>query len=267
MRECKNISVELAKKLDDSGWLEHLKQFFESGHYDKIRTFLAKRYSHGVNILPKVTDVFRAFTETPFDQVKVVIIGDGPYFTNKTSNGLAFGVNPYSVKPQLLRTIIKELEFDYSVSIPASKKTLTGWASQGVLLLNSVLTVEEGKPHSHDGIGWEDFTDFVVKTLCEKKDRLAVVALGKTAKDRISAIPIPNRINHKIIESEHINTGLGFYGLKPFSQVNDYLDRNHITPVRWECVEAGDLDINFLQTWNSKDEFYERRKFGSEYEK
>lgn len=194
---------------------------------------LAQKINEGTRIYPEVYHILRAFDETKFDNVKVVILGQDPYPTAGHADGLAFSVNSHLDKlPKSLQNIFKELESD--VGITKTNGNLLNWARQGVLLLNTILTVEEGKPKSHEGIGWEALSDEAIHKLSQKRENIVFILWGKKAQQKEHMI---DTSKHLIIKSPHpspLSARRGFFGSKPFSQANDYLKKHGIKPIDWK---------------------------------
>jgi len=207
-------------------------KFFGEG--DKIvADRLAESMNAGDNIFPPVHQIMRAFDLTPFDKVKVVILGQDPYPTAGHANGLAFSVNAcVEPLPRSLQNIFKELEDDLGVKRTCG--SLRDWASQGVLLMNNVLTVHEGKPGSHHGWGWEALTEEAIKELNDKRQHLVFVFWGKKAQEKM---PLVDRNKHKVIATAHpspLSARRGFFGSKPFSRINAYLKKTGQTEIKWK---------------------------------
>jgi uracil-DNA glycosylase len=207
-------------------------KFFGEG--DKVvANKLAESMNAGDEIFPPVHQIMRAFDLTPFDKVKVVILGQDPYPTAGHANGLAFSVNAcVEPLPKSLQNIFKELEDDLGVKRNCG--SLRDWADQGVLLINNTLTVEAGKAGSHQGWGWEALTDEVITTLNEKRNGLVFVMWGKKAQEKASLID-PSK--HYTIQSPHpspLSAYRGFFGSKPFSRINNYLRKSGQTEIKWK---------------------------------
>lgn len=212
-------------------WDEILKDEFDKDYYKNIVRLLDTEYKEHT-IYPKREDIFRALDLTDFDQVKVVIIGQDPYHGPKQAQGLSFSVDKEVKIPPSLRNIYKELEADLGIP-PKKDGDLTMWAKQGVLLLNSTLTVREKSPNSHKNIGWEVFTDQIINQLNDKKENLVYILWGNFAKKKGKNI---DRKNNLVIESVHpspLSASRGFFGTRPFSRTNDYLRKNNIEPIDW----------------------------------
>lgn len=212
-------------------WDEILKDEFDKDYYKNIVRLLDTEYEN-YRIYPKREDIFRALELTDFDQVKVVIIGQDPYHGPKQAHGLSFSVDKEVKIPPSLRNIYKELESDLGIS---AKKDgdLSLWAEQGVLLLNSTLTVREKSPNSHKNIGWEVFTDKIIDQLNERKENVVYILWGNFAKKKGKNI---DRQKNLVIESVHpspLSASRGFFGTRPFSRTNDYLKEKNIEPIDW----------------------------------
>lgn len=206
--------------------------FFTSDVYAKIADRLAEDMNAGKSVLPEVSNIMRALDKTPFDNVKVCILGQDPYPTKGHANGLAFSVNPnVSPLPKSLQNIYKELETD--VGVTRGNGDLTDWAEQGVLLLNTSLTVIEGEANSHSNIGWNKLTDEVVKSLSKNKEGLVFILWGRQAQAKEYMI---DAAKHLVLKSAHpspLSAYRGFFGSKPFSKANAYLIERQNTPIDW----------------------------------
>jgi len=223
-----NISHELPTL-----WKSHLAAEFEKDYMQRLREFLSREKAQEKSILPHSSLWFNALTTTDLDQVKVVILGQDPYPTPGHAHGLCFSVMP-EVKPipKSLINIYKELEDD--LGIVNSHGNLQSWADQGVLLLNSVLTVEAGKANSHQGKGWEQLTDRIIEVLNEQTSPIAFVLWGAYAQKKGSIV---NNRHHLVLRSPHpspLSAYRGFFGSKPFSKINDFLIENGKEPINWK---------------------------------
>lgn len=212
-------------------WDEKLKVIWDSPGFNNFYNSVLKLYDTKV-IFPPKECIFNALKYTSFENVKVVIVGQDPYHGVGEAHGLSFSVQDNVKVPPSLQNIYKELYDDLGVPI---KKTgnLTVWAKQGVLLLNSVLTVEKDKASSHKGLGWELFTDYVIKVLNLKETPVVFILWGNFARSKKVLITNPN---HYIIESPHpspFSAYNGFFGSKPFSKTNNFLLKNKLTPIDW----------------------------------
>jgi uracil-DNA glycosylase len=207
----------------NNSWDEILEEEFKKPYFSSLMSFVENAYQTAT-VYPPEEKIFNAFVKTPFDKVKVVILGQDPYHEPGEAQGLCFYV-PENVKtPPSLRNIAKEL---------GKMPNLLNWAEQGVLLLNATLTVEAHKAGSHQKKGWEIFTDAVIKHLSEKKENLVFILWGAYAQKKGQII---NKERHLTIESAHpspLSARRGFFGSKPFDKANDYLIRHAITPIIW----------------------------------
>ncbi len=191
------------------------------------------RIESSETVFPPRKEIFRAFSLTPLKKVKVVIIGQDPYHGEGEANGLAFSVNKGIKLPPSLRNIYKELEDDLGIKAP-THGDLSAWAKQGVLLLNSILTVRENTPGSHRKIGWEEYTDSVIQEISNSKKHIVFILWGKYAQKKKELI---DSDKHLIIESPHpspFSARKGFFGSKPFSRTNKYLRENNISEIDWQ---------------------------------
>ncbi|MCC6684371.1 MAG: uracil-DNA glycosylase [Bacteroidia bacterium] len=216
-------------KLDES-WKRLLIQEFSKDYFVKLKQFLLNEKQNGQTIYPPGNKIFAAFDFTPFDKVKVVILGQDPYHGAGQANGLCFSVAPGIKQPPSLQNIFKELESDLGISPPVNGD-LTQWASQGILLLNATLTVKANQAGSHQNQGWEVFTDKVIQLLSEQKEHLVFILWGKYAQGKEHLI---DSSKHLIIKSAHpspFSAYSGFFGSKPFSKTNSYLISKGISPV------------------------------------
>ncbi len=181
---------------------------------------------------PKTDEIFKALQLTPFEKIKAVILGQDPYHGEKQANGLAFSVHKDIKIPPSLRNIYKELNSDLGLPIP-NHGDLTKWANEGVLLLNSILTVQPNKPASHRNTGWEEYTDKIIQAINEKKENIVFILWGNYAQEKGKYIDT-NR--HLVIKSPHpspFSARKGFFGSKPFSRCNNYLRKNGIEEIDW----------------------------------
>lgn len=218
----------------DASWKYGLSDFLLSLQMDELRDFLVSEKQAQKEIYPPSSLIFNAFNTTPLEQVKVVILGQDPYHGPNQAHGLSFSVQKGIALPPSLRNIFHELHADVGVEIPRHGD-LTHWAEQGVLLLNSVLTVEAGQPTSHQKRGWENFTDHVIDVLNEQREHIVFILWGAYAQRKGQRID-PNK--HLILKAAHpsplaANRG-GFFGCKVFSKTNNYLKHNGIEPIDWQ---------------------------------
>ncbi|WP_213818368.1 uracil-DNA glycosylase [Garciella nitratireducens] len=213
-------------------WKELLQEEFKKDYYLKIREFLKREYKTKT-IYPDMYDIFNALHYTPYQKVKVVILGQDPYHGPNQAHGLSFSVKPGVAIPPSLMNIYKELQSDLKCYIP-NNGYLKKWTDQGVLLLNTVLTVRAGQPNSHRGIGWEIFTDRIIQLLNDRKDPIVFILWGKNAQSKRKMIHNPK---HFIVQSVHpspLSANRGFFGSKPFSKVNHFLRSSGKEPIDWQ---------------------------------
>ncbi|MFI4938062.1 MAG: uracil-DNA glycosylase [Candidatus Berkiellales bacterium] len=227
-----NLSVSTCSPNLEESWKASLNPEFEKPYMQQLRTFLRQEKDAKKYIFPKSNDIFKAFEYTPFDQVKVVILGQDPYHGVGQAHGLCFSVLPGVAIPPSLQNIYKELSDDLGVP-PVTHGCLISWAKQGVLLLNSVLTVERGLANSHQGKGWENFTDQVISLLNQQTKPIAFVLWGSYAQRKGESI---DKTRHLVIKSPHpspLSAHRGFLGSRPFSKINAFLTSHGQTPIDW----------------------------------
>ena len=211
-------------------WDLVLQEEYDKDYFQQIKSVVREEYNKKT-IFPPADRVFYAFRQTPYKCVKVVILGQDPYHGEGEANGLCFSVNRGIKMPPSLKNIYKELKED--LNIERTDTDLSDWASSGVLLLNSVLTVEKDKPASHKMIGWEQFTDNVIKKLNEKKEPIVFILWGNFAKSKMKYITNPR---HLVLSSAHpspFSVHQGFFGSKPFSKTNEFLKKNGTKEIEW----------------------------------
>lgn len=216
----------------EESWRKALSDEFGQDYFNQLKHFLKKEKAAGKRIYPLGKNIFAAFNLTPFDKVKVVILGQDPYHGDNQAHGLSFSVQEGIKQPPSLQNIFKELHNDICLERPKSG-SLVKWAEQGVFLLNSILTVEAHKAASHQNKGWEIFTDAVIKTLSDNKDGLVFILWGKYAQSKEILIDTKK---HHIIQSAHpspFSAERGFFGSKPFSKANNYLLKENKKPIDW----------------------------------
>lgn len=220
-------------KINDS-WKQVLKEEFEKPYFDQIVNFLKTERSAGKTTFPSGPNIFNAFNKTPFDKVKVVILGQDPYHGIGQAHGLSFSVLPGVKIPPSLQNIFKEIKADIGVENSPNFGDLTHWAEQGILLLNAALTVRNGEPMSHAKIGWAQFTDAVIKTISDKKENVIFLLWGKFAQDKQVLI---NTDSHYILKAAHpspLSAHNGFFGCKHFSKTNEILVKHGENPIDWK---------------------------------
>jgi len=221
----------------EASWLAELAAEFEQDYMLKLKSFLQQEKAAGKQIYPPGKLIFNALNTTPLDKVKVVIIGQDPYHGPGQAHGLCFSVLPGVDIPPSLMNIYKELESDLGITRP-NHGCLTSWAEQGVLLLNAVLTVERSLAASHQGKGWEQFTDKVINVLNEKKSGLVFLLWGSYAQKKGQFI---DRNKHLVLQSPHpspLSAHRGFLGNKHFSQTNAYLEKQGNAAIKWEVPKS-----------------------------
>ena len=217
-------------------WLKVLGEEFDKPYMKALRTFLLAEKRAGKTIYPPSENWFAALDTTPFEAVKVVILGQDPYHGPNQAHGLCFSVPPGVQPPPSLINIYKELDADLGLGAPAHG-CLNHWAEQGVLLLNATLTVVAGQAGSHQGQGWESFTDKVIEVLNEQRQRLVFILWGSYAQKKGSII---DESRHCVIRSPHpspLSAHRGFFGSKPFSRANAYLQSHGIEPIHWRLPD------------------------------
>jgi len=218
-----------------NSWDEKLKVIWESEGFQNFLKMIDHEYlTH--TIFPPRGCVFNALKLTPYENVKVVIMGQDPYHGEGEAHGLSFSVLKGVKVPPSLQNIYKELYSDLGVSI-RQDGDLTGWAKEGVLLLNAVLTVEKDKPASHRNFGWERLTDYIIRMVNEKDEPVVFILWGNFAKEKMKFITNPK---HYIITSPHpspFSARNGFFGSRPFSKCNSFLEKNGLTPIDWGRIE------------------------------
>ncbi|MCB9202761.1 MAG: uracil-DNA glycosylase [Flavobacteriales bacterium] len=214
----------------ESSWKEVLEDEFKKEYFTSLTDFVKKEYKQ-YTCYPKGSQVFSAFDLTPFDDTKVVILGQDPYHGEHQAHGLCFSVNEGIPFPPSLKNIFKELESD--LGIKKTSGNLESWSKQGVLLLNATLTVRANQAGSHQNQGWETFTDKVIQTISEKKENVVFILWGSYAQRKISLI---DTSKHHIIKSAHpspLSVYRGFWNSKPFSKTNDFLASKNKKTIEW----------------------------------
>lgn len=221
----------MAKKILTNDWADLLNEEFQKPYYQALRSFLIEEY-RAQTIYPRMHDIFNALHYTSYADTKVCILGQDPYHGPGQAHGLCFSVQPGIKPPPSLQNIFKELHDDVGCPIP-KEGTLTPWTRQGVLLLNTVLTVRRGAANSHRGKGWEQFTDQVIAHLNARATPVVFILWGRNAQEKKAMI---DQNRHAVIESSHpspYSAHQGFFGSRPFSRANRYLQDWGIEPVDW----------------------------------
>ena len=219
-------------KIEDS-WKKVLKDEFTKDFFLQIVTFIKTEKAAGKIIYPPGSLLFNAFDKTPFDKVKVVLLGQDPYHNPGQAHGLSFSVPKGIQKPPSLQNIFKELKSDLGMEIPADGN-LEKWASQGVLLLNASLTVRQNEPGSHSKIGWLQFTDAVIKKISAEKKGVVFLLWGRFAQDKQ---PLIDETKHHVLKAAHpspFSADKGFFGCKHFSKTNEFLMQEGLQPIDWK---------------------------------
>ena len=224
----------MAKKIFQNDWQDVVGEEFEKPYYLKLREFLKDEYATRT-VYPPKEDIWTAFEHTPYQKVKVVILGQDPYHGPGQAHGLSFSVKPGVKIPPSLRNMLKELKEDIGCDLPKDG-TLTKWADQGVMMLNTVLTVRAGDANSHRNQGWEIFTDEVIRKLSEREEPVIFVLWGKPAQKKKRLIDLDK---HDVIEAPHpspLSAKRGFFGSRPYSKVNSLLQSRGQQPIDF-CLD------------------------------
>ena len=230
-----NSELKKTIKLEKS-WLKELGAEFELSYMQELKLFLQREKKRGKKILPEGEDMFKALNLTPLDKVKVVILGQDPYHGAGQAHGLCFSV-PEGVRiPPSLQNIFKELQSDLGLSIPSSG-CLESWAGQGVLLLNSILSVEKGLANSHSSKGWELFTDSVISMVNEKKS-IVFMLWGGYAAQKGKSIDSTRHLVLKSVHPSPLSAHRGFFGNRHFSKCNQFLESKGISPIDWTVYKS-----------------------------
>lgn len=218
----------------DPSWQTVLREEFDKEYFEKLIAFVKKEYA-AAKIYPEGKNIFRAFELCPFNDVKVVILGQDPYHGPRQANGLCFSVNDGIPLPPSLQNIYKEIETDVGVQMPKTGN-LDNWSRQGVFLLNATLTVRANKAGSHQHQGWEEFTDAVVKVISEKKEHVVFLLWGRYAQEKGRMI---DRTKHCVLTAAHpspFSAYSGFFGCRHFSKTNEYLVSTGKKPIDWAAL-------------------------------
>ncbi len=222
--------------LMEKSWLEILREEFDKPYMQNLKDFLSSEKKSGYTIYPDMKLIFNAFFQTPYQNVKVVIIGQDPYHGPNQAHGLSFSVKENVAMPPSLKNIYKELISDVGIKMPTSG-CLEPWARQGVLLLNAILTVRSKEPLSHSGKGWEIFTDIVVEKQARRKDPIVFLLWGKSAQEKCYKVFEKIKDHpHLILTAAHPSfySAANFFGCRHFSKANEFLIKNHKTPIDWQ---------------------------------
>ena len=222
----------------NNDWDDCLREELEKEYYLKIREFLKSEYSQHT-VYPSMYDIFNALKTTSLAEVKVVLLGQDPYHNEGQAHGMCFSVKPGIDIPPSLKNIFLELERDVGCKVP-DNGCLIEWAKQGVLLLNTVLTVRAGMANSHKKIGWETFTDCIIKTISDQRENVVFLLWGNNAKSKKALI---NNSKHLILEAAHpspLSAFAGFFGCRHFSKTNQYLTERKIEPIDWQISDKAE---------------------------
>lgn len=220
----------------EPGWLTVLEGEFEKDYMKSLKGFLLEEKEKGNTVYPKGTDIFNALNTTPFDKVKVVILGQDPYHGAGQAHGLSFSVKKGVAVPPSLKNMYKELETDIDGFKTPGHGNLTYWAEQGVLLLNATLTVRASEAGSHQKRGWEIFTDEIIKALSQKREHIVFLLWGKYAQQKAELI---DARKHHVLMAAHpspFSAYNGFFGSKHFSKTNQLLVQDNLTPIDWKLI-------------------------------
>jgi uracil-DNA glycosylase len=226
------VNTDLSQIHCGVSWSDALAGERDQSYFKELFSFVERERAVGKKIYPASSEVFNALTATPLDSVQVVILGQDPYHGPQQAHGLAFSVRPPIAPPPSLVNIFRELQHDLGIPRP-SGGCLEPWAQQGVLLLNAVLTVEDGKPGSHAHRGWERFTDRVIRELNDRREHLVFLLWGVYAQKKAAFV---DRARHLVLEAPHpspLSAHRGFLGCRHFSQTNDYLCAHGQVPISW----------------------------------
>ena len=219
----------------EQNWLDIIGGEFDQPYMKKLKDFLQQEKAAGRIVYPKGTELFNALNTTPFDKVKVVIIGQDPYHGEGQAHGLSFSVPKGVPPPPSLMNIYKEIEAEYGVKMPRTGD-LTSWAEQGVLLLNATLTVQHATAGSHQKKGWEEFTDAIIRAVNEKREHIVFLLWGSYAQKKGALI---DRKKHFVLEAPHpspLSAHRGFLGCGHFKKANEYLVKQGLTPIEWAKI-------------------------------
>lgn len=226
------METTVVKPQIDASWLAVLEEEFQSSYFKSLKAFLVEEKKMQV-VYPKSNQILNAFNLTPFQDVKVVIIGQDPYHGPGQAHGLSFSVPSGIAAPPSLVNIYKEMQSDLGIPIPSSGN-LESWAKQGVLLLNATLTVRKKSPGSHQKKGWEQFTEAAIRKISDKREGVVFILWGRFAQEKAKVIDTGK---HHILKSTHpspFSAHNGFFGSKPFSRTNEYLISVNKKPIRWQ---------------------------------
>ena len=230
-----NTTLDLENLLVDKGWCTALTEELRAPYFQEIKRKIEQEVKQGVTLYLSQKEIFNAFNKTPFHKVRVIILGQDPYHKERQAHGLSFSVPKGVTPPPSLGNIFKELKNDLNIEIPKNTGDLSGWADQGVFLLNTLLTVRAHEPASHHDIGWEQFTDAVIKKLSDTHEHLVFILWGKYAEQKRTLIDAQK---HLVLISAHPSpfSARKFFGGKYFSKTNKYLRAHHKKEIAWEKI-------------------------------
>ncbi len=217
-------------------WLEAVGEEFKKPYYADLYKFVKEEYSNEI-VYPPSDDIFNAMHLTPLNEVKVLILGQDPYHNQGQAHGLCFSVQPDVAIPPSLKNIYKELQADLGCAIP-NNGYLVKWAKQGILMLNTVLTVRAHKPLSHQGKGWEQFTDAIIEAVNAQDRPIVYMLWGKPAQRKASMLNNPKHLVLKAAHPSPLSASHGFFGCKHFSQANQFLEENGMQPIDWQIEDV-----------------------------
>ena len=220
-------------------WDKVLAPIVSKPFYEQLSAFLTTEYNEQ-KVYPERHDIWNAFKKTPFSEVKVVLLGQDPYHGEGQAHGLSFSVRQGVRTPPSLRNIYKELASDIGCEIPTSG-SLTGWAEQGVLLLNTVLTVRASEAHSHRKQGWEQLTDEVIQALSARDEPMVFILWGRPAQEKKRLIDLTKHVTIESVHPSPLSAHRGFFGSEPFSKTNEWLTSFHEEPIDWCRTESVEL--------------------------
>lgn len=227
-----NNDIIINPQIEES-WRKALAEEFSAPYFKEIKRKILEEKERGVVLYPPGKQIFNAFNLTPFDKVKVVILGQDPYHGKGQAHGLCFSVPNGVTPPPSLINIFKEIKSDLGADMPTNNGNLEGWAKQGALLLNAILTVRANEAASHHRIGWETFTGAVIKKLSEKRENIVFILWGKYAQEKENLIDAKRHLILKAAHPSPYSANDGFFGCKHFSKTNEYLKEHRQMPIDW----------------------------------
>ena len=239
------INSKIIETVSENGWGDIFQSFFDTSDGKRLLLFLKELLLDKDRVVyPSLDNVFKIFKDLHIDDVRVIILGQDPYHGQNQATGYAFAVNNFTIRPPSLRNIFKSIKIDTGEEIDQRNSDLTGWVSQGIMLLNSILTVERGCPLSHQGKGWEQFTSHVISSILKKKHNTVVMLWGKTSNDVLAGTENLS-IKHLILESDHpsyANLRDNFFKCQHFSKCNKYLKETSGKEINWGYVSVNGFE-------------------------